>query len=151
MPITTVRELMTSVVETLGVGDTLAVARDHLERGRIGHLPVVDGDEHVVGLITRRMILEAWLSHGHPDRETAGGVANDVPVEMLMEKDVVTVTPRTAAAGAAVLLESSRHGCLLVVEQGKLVGILTPADFVRFARRYFTWEMTGGEQRVGEA
>jgi CBS domain-containing protein len=59
---------------------------------------------------------------------------------MLMEKNVVTVGPRTPAARAAALLETHKFGCLPVVDRGRLVGIVTRADFVRFARRYFEWE-----------
>jgi len=143
MPTTTVREIMSPVVETLSVGDTLAVARRRIQRGRIRHLPVVDGEERVVGLITHRGILEAWVSHGHPDKEKLDVVARDVPIEMLMEKNVETVAPGTPAADAARILESHKFGCLPVVEGGKLVGIITEADFVRFARRYFEWEAHG--------
>jgi CBS domain-containing membrane protein len=143
MPVTTVREIMSSIVETLSVGDTLDVARRHLERGRIRHLPVVDGDERVVGLLTSRRVLEAWVSHGHPNEEKVKVVARDVPVEMLMEKNVETVGPETPAAEAAAILESRKFGCLPVVDQGKLVGIVTETDFVRFARRYFEWEAHG--------
>lgn len=140
MPTTTVRELMSDVVETLSVGDTLATARRQLERGHIRHLPVVDGNERVVGLVTHRRILEAWVSHGHPDQELLGDVAKDVPVEMLMEKNVRTISPSISAAEAASILETHKFGCLPVVENDKLVGILTEADFVHFARRYFEWE-----------
>src|SRR5436305_12806286 len=101
MPTTIVKEIMTGVVETLSVGDTLAAARRQLERGRIRHLPVVDGEERLVGLITHRRILEAWVSHGHPDREDPRAIAHDVPVEMLMEKNVTTIDPQTSAAEAA--------------------------------------------------
>src|SRR5262245_43589991 len=117
MPTTTVQELMSPIVETLSVGDTLATARRQIERGRIRHLPVIDGDEHV---------------------------ARDVPIEMLMEKNVRTVTPETPAAEAAAILESHKYGCLPVVAGHKLVGIVTEADFVRFARRYFEWEARSG-------
>ena len=139
MPTTTVKEIMSPVVETLSVGDTLATARRQLERGRIRHLPVVDNDEHVIGLITYERILEAWVSHGHPDDEKVQEVARDVPIEMLMQKNVQTVTPETPAARAAALLES-HIGCLPVVDEDKLVGIVTESDFMRFARRYFEWE-----------
>src|SRR4051794_36666148 len=122
MPTTTVQEIMTPVVETLSVGDTLATARRQLERGRIRHLPVVDGDEHVIGLLTHRRILEAWVSHGHPDTENAKDVARDVPVEMLMERNVRTVTPETPAATAAAILQTHKFGCLPVVDGDKLVG-----------------------------
>lgn len=141
MPTTPVREIMTDFVETLRVGDTLALARQRIARGRIRHLPVVDGEERLVGLITHRRILEAWVSHGHPNEESPAQVARDVPVEMLMDKDLLTVDPETSAAHAAKLLETYKFGCLPVVAHGKLVGIVTEADFVRFARRYFEWEM----------
>jgi CBS domain-containing membrane protein len=148
MPTTTVNEIMTTVVETLSVGDTLAAARRQLERGRIRHLPVVDGDERVIGLLTYRKILEAWVSHGHPNAEKPREVAKDVPIEMLMEKNVLTVGPETPAAEAAALLEGHKYGCLPVVAGGKLVGIVTEADFVRFARRYFEWEAHGQPHRA---
>jgi CBS domain-containing membrane protein len=149
MPTTLVKEIMATVVETLSVGDTLAVARRRMESGRIRHLPIVDGEERVVGLITHRRILEAWVSHGHPDEEDPAVVARDVPIEMLMEKNVETVTPDTAAAQAAALLETRKIGCLPVTDQGKLVGIVTEADFMHFARRYFEWEMrSGGAETV---
>jgi CBS domain-containing membrane protein len=148
MPTTSVREIMTPVVETLSVGDTLATARRQLERGRIRHLPVIDGDERVIGLITHRKILEAWVSHGHPNLEKPRDVARDVPVEMLMEKNVQTVTPETPAVRAAALLESHKFGCLPVVDAGRLVGIVTEADFVRFARRFFEWESRGEPHKV---
>jgi CBS domain-containing protein len=100
MPITTVKDIMTEIVETLRVGDTLAMARRQIERGGIHHLPVVDADEHVIGLITYHRILEAWLSHGHPNTESVVEVAGDIPIDMLMEKDVVTVEAKTTAAEA---------------------------------------------------
>ena len=146
MPTTLVREIMATVVETLSLGDTLAVARRRMESGRIRHLPIVDGDERVVGLITHRRILEAWVSHGHPDQEDPAVVARDVPIEMLMEKNVETVTPDTPAAQAAALLETRKFGCLPVTDEGKLVGIVTEADFMHFARRYFEWEMKSGAE-----
>ena len=136
----TVKEMMSSVVETLSVGDTLATARRQLERGRIRHLPVVDGDERLVGLLTHRRILEAWVSHGHPDREDPTVVAGDVPVEMIMEKNVLTVKPESRASRAASLLEKHKFGCLPVVDRGRLVGIVTEGDFVRFARRVLEQE-----------
>jgi len=132
---------MTRVVAVLSVGDTLAAARKQLERGHIRHLPVVDGDNRLVGLLTHRNILAAWLSHGHPERENPALVAREVPVEMVMEKDVLTVDERTSAARAADLLESYKFGCLPVVDaHHRLVGIVTEADFVNFARRFFEWD-----------
>jgi len=140
MPITTVKDIMTEIVQTLQVGDTLAMARRQIERGGIHHLPVIDDDEHVIGLITYHGILKAWLSHGRPNTESAGEIAGDIPVDMLMEKDVVTVEPETTAAEAARLIETNRFGSLPVTKGDKLVGIVTAGDFVRFAQRHFEAE-----------
>jgi len=131
---------MTEIVETLQVGDTLATARRQIERGGIHHLPVVDADEHVIGLITYHRILEAWLSHGHPNSESVAEVAGDIPVDMLMEKNVVTIEAKAPAAEAARLLETNRFGSLPVTKDDKLVGIVTAGDFVRFAQRHFAAE-----------
>lgn len=140
MALTLVRDLMTDVVETLQVGDSLDLAAHHMRAGHIRHLPVVDGRERLIGLVTHRRLLAAWVSHGRPDRERPGQVAAEVPVETVMERNVLTVSPDTTAGLAAALLESSRFGCLPVADDGKLVGIITEADFVRFAREYFEGE-----------
>ena len=140
MNVTLVKDVMTDVVETLGIGDSLEQARQRMRAGRIRHLPVVDGQEKLVGLVTHRNILSAWLSHGCPEWENPRRIADEVPVEMLMERDVLTVSPDTTAAMATRLLEGNKFGCLPVLERGKLVGIVTEADFVRFARRYFDEE-----------
>jgi len=132
---------MTPVVEVLSVGDTLATAREQIERGHIRHLPVVDGDNRLVGLLTHRNILKAWLSHGRPDLEEPGAVARQVPVEMVMERDVLTVDEETTAARAAALLEEYKFGCLPVVDaHHRVVGIITEADFVDLARTYLEWD-----------
>ncbi len=144
MALTLVKDLMTCVVETLRIGDTLDLATHLMKAGRIRHLPVIDGNEHLIGLVTHRGLLTAWVSHGDPNRERVGQVARDVPVEALMERNVLTVTPDTTAALAAALIESSRFGCLPVVENHKLVGIVTEADFVSFARRQLEAETAAG-------
>lgn len=140
MSITTVADIMTENVEVLHVGDDLAAAGEVMKRERIRHLPVVDRDNRLVGLVTHRMILGAWISHGRPNRERPEEVAADVPVEMVMERDVTTLSPDMPAVAAAGILEDYKYGCLPVLEEGRVVGIVTEADFVRFARVYFEFE-----------
>jgi CBS domain-containing membrane protein len=141
MPYWLARDLMTPVVAVLSVGDTLAAAREQLERGHIRHLPVVDGENRLIGLLTHRNILQAWLSHGQPALEKPGAVASEVPVEMVMERNVLTVDEQTTAVRAAELLEMYKFGCLPVVDRNhRLVGIVTATDFLRFAKRFFAWE-----------
>lgn len=127
---------MSSPVEVLQVGDTVAQAQRLMKRSRVRHLPVVDGQGKLIGLVTHRQILGAWLSHGDPGHERRDTVARDVPIEMMMERDVITTWPEAPASDAATLLEAHKIGCLPVLDEGQIVGIITEGDFVRFARLY---------------
>ena len=132
---TKVRNIMSTPVEFLSVGDSLDLARHLMKAGRIRHLPVIDGDEHLIGLVTHRKLLATWVGHGDPVHERPREIAREIPVDMLMETDVMTIGPDAPAAEAARLLETWKIGCLPVVDGGKLVGIVTEADFVHFARK----------------
>ena len=132
---TLVRDIMSSPVEYLSVGDSLDLARHLMTAGRIRHLPVIDGDERLIGLVTHRKLLGAWVSHGDPKHEQQREIAREIPVDMLMETKVRTIAPDAPAAEAARLIEAHKIGCLPVVAAGKLVGIVTELDFVRFARK----------------
>lgn len=130
-----VRDVMSSPVEFLSVGDSLDLARHLMKAGHIRHLPVIDGDERLIGLVTHRKLLSAWVSHGDPRHERPREIAREIPVDMLMETKVVTISPDAPAVEAARQIEGRKIGCLPVVAAGKLVGIVTEADFVRLARR----------------
>jgi len=141
MRTTTVKDIMTDVVETLQVGDTLALARRQIERGRVHHLPVVDAEERVIGLITYHRILEVWSDHVRQGGESVAQAAGDIPVETVMERDVLTVDVETSAAEAAGLLDNNKFGSLPVTKDEKLVGIVTAGDFMRVALRYLEREL----------
>src|SRR5512144_2607405 len=101
---TTVRDLMTPVVLTLSIGDTLAQANSQLQGANIRHLPVIDGEERLAGLVTHRMVLAAWVGRLDPLHEKPGEVAAQVPIEMIMEKEVLTIAPEAPAAEAAAIM-----------------------------------------------
>jgi CBS domain-containing protein len=135
---TLVRDIMSSPVEFLEMGDSLDLARHLMRAGRIRHLPVVDGEQRLIGLVTHRKLLSIWASHGDPSHERPRAIAREIPVDMVMETDVVSIGANAPAAEAARLIETRKIGCLPVVtEDGVLVGIVTEADFVHFARKFF--------------
>ncbi|MFO0755849.1 MAG: CBS domain-containing protein [Byssovorax sp.] len=139
-----VSDLMTAPVVSVHVGATLADAERTMRMAAIRHLPVTDGMGKLVGLITHRTLLTAWVGHGDPKHEKRDEIARSVPVEMMMQRNLVVIKPDQPAARAARLLEEQLIGCLPVVgEDDKLLGILTETDFVRFARIYLEHAATG--------
>lgn len=118
-----VGDFMTRELVTVNEGDDLALAESMLRLGRIRHLPVVR-DGRLVGLLTHRDLLRT--AQGSDRRTTT---AADV-----MTRDPEAVRPDTSLVRAARLMLEKKFGCLPVVERdGKLVGIITESDFVRFA------------------
>jgi CBS domain-containing protein len=120
-----VAEFMTRDLVTVRADDDLALAESLLRLGGIRHLPVVQ-DGRLVGLLTQRDLLRS----GHAGRESA----RTARVGAAMTAGPSTVRPATSLATAARTMLEHKYGCLPVCEEdGTLVGIVTEADFVRFA------------------
>jgi CBS domain-containing protein len=132
-----VRDLMSRDVATVRRNDQLLIADDLMQLGRIRHTPVLDDDgQQVVGVLSQRDLFRGALARAlgygaHAQQKMLGMLL----VKDVMTNDPVTTTPDTPIADAARLMLERKIGCLPVVEGGKLIGILTESDFVRFASR----------------
>src|SRR5438552_9048494 len=112
--------------------EALAVMREH----EISGVPVVEG-EHPVGILTARDIrFEKNL---------------DQPVSVLMTRDLVTVPPGVSKDEARTLLHKHRIEKLLVVEAGKLMGLITIKDLLQAERNPDAMKDDMGRLRVGAA
>jgi CBS domain-containing membrane protein len=127
----TIDEFMTTDVLTLNVHETLSLADEVMRMARVRHLPVVGAQQQVVGIVTHRDLLYAQASSlaGLSHREHKA-LERAIAIRDVMTTDVVTVPPDTLAIEAARLLARNRFGCLPVVDRGRLVGIVTEADFL---------------------
>jgi CBS-domain-containing membrane protein len=132
-----VLHIMSSPVVTFFEEQTLPLADDVMRFKHLRHLPVVDDELRLVGLVTHRDLLRAQIS-------TMTGLTDDqrrareeeVTIRQIMTRDVWTVTPNTLASVAGATLADHQYGCLPVVDHAhRLVGILTEHDFLRFAIR----------------
>lgn len=120
-----VADFMTKDLVTVREVDDVALAEALLRLGGIRHLPVVR-DRKLVGILTQRDILRSGTS-GKPG-------ARELLVTDVMTKEPTAVRPATGLAHAARIMLERKFGCLPVCdESGLLVGIVTEADFVRFA------------------
>jgi CBS domain-containing protein len=131
---TLVRDLMTRDVATLGQNETLRTADDLMRLGRIRHLPVVDADGLLAGIVTQRDLFHSGLLRAlgygsHAQKKVLDGLL----IKEAMRNDVITTTPDTPLADAAKTMFERKIGCLVVVEDRKISGILTESDFVRAA------------------
>jgi len=121
-----VEEFMTSEVAALRPEDT--VERADADQTRIGvrHLPVVDAQRRVIGMVSQRDLLRAL--------SLPGGAARQV--SEVMTQPVVTIEPEAAASEAVALMIERRIGAIPVVDPNRtLIGIVSDTDFLYVARR----------------
>jgi WS/DGAT/MGAT family acyltransferase len=134
-PVPTVADLMTADPTTLAPTDTLARAHRLMQLRRIRHLPVVDRELHVVGLVTHRDILATEVSAlALPAEEDRVRLLGHQHVHQIMETHVSVAAPEDPATNAGEHMARHKIGCIPVVDPGgRLVGIVTQEDFLRWA------------------
>jgi acetoin utilization protein AcuB len=122
---------MKTRVETLDVDDTLDLAEDIMNRDRIRHLPVVDGGR-VVGVVSQRDLFQRGLAAALGYGEIAQRkLLHALRAKEVMSAPAVTVSPNLTLEQAGRTMLHERIGCLPVVDDGRLVGILTESDVMR--------------------
>lgn len=123
--------IMSTDLITIAPTENLEKARQLMHDKRIHHLPVVAEDEQLVGLVTLTNVLAATDSflRNADDRLHA----KNIKIEDVMVRDLATIDEHTSLRQAALFLEKHRIGCLPVVTDGQLKGIITDTDFVGVA------------------
>ncbi len=123
--------IMSTDLVTVAPGDTLATARRIMHDKGIHHLPVLDDNQELVGLVTLTNVLAATDSILRDDENRIH--ATEICVGDIMVRDVVTVDENASLRQAALFLEKHGIGCLPVITDGKLRGIVTDTDFLGVA------------------
>lgn len=127
-----VKDLMTTQLFTLLESDSLYTAKQIMEMARVRHVPIVDAKDNFIGLITHRDMLSVAVSKlSDIDPSTQDELDAGIPLREIMRMDVARVSSDTQLRDAAQMLLDHKYGCLPVVDNGKLVGIITEADFLR--------------------
>jgi acetoin utilization protein AcuB len=128
-------------VETIMTSEVLMVEEDtkvsHLsglmQAKRIRHLPVVDADGGLLGVLSHRDVQKAspsditTLSTGEVNYLLSKLTAKDI-----MHRNVISCSPDALVEDAACLMRQHTIGCLPIVQDGKLVGIITSVDLLDF-------------------
>lgn len=133
MPILRVRDLMTPHVFSVRPEDSVEHVRELMDAKHIRHVPVLEEDGSLAGLVSERDLLRrAPGAEAELPLSAQADVFTAVRVSEIMTWEVETVAGDEDAAAAAQVMLDNKYGCLPVVDGGTLVGILTEADFVRF-------------------
>lgn len=129
-----VRDVMSKQVFTLRRNDKLAIADELMKQERIRHIPVLDDDGALCGIITQRDLFRGALlkALGYGTRAEERMLTHIAIKEAMRENPHIT-TPDTPLDEAARTMLTHGIGCLPVVEADALVGLLTEGDFVRRA------------------
>ena len=126
-----VRDLMTRPVRTLGQNDKLSAADALMKTERIRHLPVVDENGKLAGIVSQRdLFFNALVQALGFGSTTQDRMLNTLLVKEVMTEKVVTTTPDTLLTDAARVMVDRKIGCLPVIEGRALIGILSESDIV---------------------
>ncbi|MCA9605182.1 MAG: CBS domain-containing protein [Myxococcales bacterium] len=122
-----VGQFMTTDLFTVRPTDLVDLAASVMDWEHVKHIPVEDDNGHLLGLVTHRSLL----------RLIARGKANQDPVivEEIMIRDPETISPDTPTLVAMEKMRENGYGCLPVVDDGKLVGVITQSDLIRVSSR----------------
>lgn len=128
-------DIMSSHVISCTETDNLAHAHQLMKDHHIRHLPIVSGATgDYLGLVTQKEILKhAFAATAQSGLGKLTEIQSQVPVAEIMATDVETIQPQLPLLNAGEYFVDSKHGCLPVVVDGQLQGILTSADFVKLS------------------
>ena len=124
--------LMTKDLITLKLTDTLYTAEELLKKNHIRHIPVVDG-ESLIGLLSlsdlkRISFIDAYNQDGTVDT----AIYNMLSIKDLMIKDPITVPSSATILEVSKMFANTEFHSLPVVDDHKLVGIITTTDLLHF-------------------
>ena len=135
-----VANIMTSKVITVSPGDLMSKVRHLFEVHKIHHIPVVDLEEKVVGIISQHDLNH--ILHGFTLFKTNKSVdyneaiLNSLLVQDVMRKSIVTLSETDPISMAVDIFKENLFHCLPILDnKGMLSGILTTYDLIIYAYR----------------
>ncbi|KMK91439.1 acetoin utilization AcuB family protein [Rossellomorea marisflavi] len=133
-----IEEIMKSNVETLRPDDSIETAIRLMRGKKIKHIPIVDDEMKILGIISDRDVKDAAPSILN---EQSADFTLKNPVRQIMQQQVITGHPLDFVEEVAALFYEHRISCLPILKADKLVGIITETDLL-----YTLTQLTGANQ-----
>lgn len=127
-----IKDIMTEEVFTMSAMQNLAELRVLMKAKHIRHVPIVDSEQRFVGLLSHRDLLSHTISRlADIDESEQYDLDRSIIIQHVMKSEVMTTTPDTDLRTAIKTILENKYGCLPVIEDKTLVGIVTEADFLK--------------------
>ncbi len=127
-----VKDIMQTDLAILEFNDELSLADDIMKLGKIRHLPVAD-EGRLVGIISERDLFKASLTSAMSyEEKEKREFMKAVVVKDVMVGEVITISPEAGIEEAGQLMLEKKIGCLPVIEDENLVGLVTETDILEY-------------------
>jgi CBS domain-containing protein len=131
----TVEQFMATDLFTVRPEDVVDLAANLMHWRHVRHVPVENDEGKLVGIVSHRDLLEL-LALG----KTNGN--GEIIVRDVMKQNLTTIMPETPALEALYLMRDKNIGCLPVIKNEKLVGLITAYDFLTVSAKLFEEKLT---------
>ena len=124
-----VEEFMETDLFTVQQDDLLELVAEMMDWRKIRYMPVEDAKGNLCGLITTRLLLRHYTRKNRLNGQDAKMVKD------IMITEPITVGPKTSIVEAMQTMRENKIGCLPVVNNDELIGIITEMEFLRISGR----------------
>ncbi len=134
-----VSTIMSTQLVILNTTDSLEKAERLFKKHNIRHIPVVEGQQKIVGMLSLTDLLRISFADGaYEDEEDIESVVYEMfTLSQVMAKKIRSVAPQTSVREVAELLAAKEFHAVPVVEDGNLVGIVTTTDLIKYLLKQY--------------
>ncbi len=126
---------MTTDIITTHADEAVELVANLMQWKKIRHVPVEDNEHRLIGIISQSGIVRLVAER------TAELGKGPIAVREVMSREIISVTPETSTLDAIALMRLHSVGCLPVLKDGRLVGIVTEHDFLIIAGKLLEKEL----------
>ncbi len=136
-----VGQFMITKLLTVRPDDSMDLAASIMDWKRVRHVPVENDEGELVGLVSNRSVLKKIVE---------GGDHKATAIREIMNEKPIFVTPQTTTVNAIQIMRNNRISCLPVVENDKLVGVITEYDLIKIASHVLESDLKAYKQKIDE-